>query len=76
MLDYAANVLKLESTDFEDIFDDCIYGDILSGDDIPFLEDLLTHFESVNNEDSIIAIRFSKFHEMLMRKIFELKQAR
>lgn len=64
--DYAQKNYQIVADDFNDIVEECLYGDCMTVDDIPFFESLLKNMDVTN----------VKLYDALSQKLFELQQLR
>ena len=64
--DYAQKNYQIVADDFSEIVEECLYGDCMTVDDIPFFESLLKNMDVTN----------VKLYDALSQKLFELQQLR
>lgn len=64
--EYAQKHYNIESDDFNDIVERCLYDDCMTADDIPFFESLLKNMDSTNKQ----------LYSDLSLKLFELQQSK
>lgn len=64
--EYAQKHYQIVADDFNDIVEECLYGDCMTAEDIPFFESLLKNMDATNTQ----------LYAKLSQKLFELQQSR
>lgn len=64
--DYAKRNYQITADKFDDIVEECLYGDYITTEDIPFFEKLLKNMDATNTQ----------LYKALNDKLFELQQSR
>ncbi|MBE6318683.1 MAG: hypothetical protein E7081_06890 [Bacteroidales bacterium] len=67
--DYARKNYKIEDDNFDKIIEECLYGDCMTLDDIPFFESLLNNMDDTNE-------KFRWLKRELFQKLFDLQQTK
>ena len=64
--EYAQENYQITAENFDDIVKECLYGDCMTAEDIPFFEKLLKNMDATNTQ----------LYKALNDKLFELQQSR
>lgn len=64
--DYAQKNYQIVADDFKDIVEECLYGDCMTAEEIPFFESLLKNMDTTNTQ----------LYDDLSQKLFDLQQSK